>query len=163
MVATSFLTGSTGNSNTPLTLTPRPANEMYIETITIDQIPFTNKDGAGWDLTTGPDVYIELHDDKGGKLFHAEGDRREDITPKRLPLEWKFKTIVDLFGKKVGVRIGDFSGKHYFRIYDYDETGSDKIGYADFTVNELLKSNGLVKEYKIPNGNVTLRITVSWE
>jgi len=52
---------------------------------------------------------------------------------------------------------------HHFRIYDYDDTGNDQIGTASFTVNDLIKSQGNRKEFKIENGNVTIRITVKWE
>ena len=37
------------------------------------------------------------------------------------------------------------------------------IGTASFTVNDLIKSQGNGKEFKIVNGNVTIRITVRWE
>lgn len=134
-----------------LTITP---GKVYLESIILDQMPFVDGAGAGWDLATGPEVYFSLLDAGGTPIVVSQ--YYQDVTPNQLPLQWT--------ATAPGTRMSDWSGQLSFLYYDYDDGSNDDfIGGIGFRINTLIAARGYLRSYSLQAAGITMRMGVRWE
>jgi PKD repeat protein len=126
---------------------------VFLETITVEAIPFTDPYGAGWDLTSGPDLYPDLYDESVGVLF-TSSYYYLDVSPSDLPLQYELNP---------GLRLTDWAAAYFVRLWDYDDlSGDDYIGSANgFRINDVIASSGYVSTVTRSNNSGTIRVYIS--
>lgn len=92
--------------------------KMRAESISLVSFPLTDANGAGWDFTSGPDVYIEIM--QGNTLVYQSG------------------YVQNLAGSNTYSDMVEFTSPqatYSIRIYDYDDglTTDDYMGGINFT------------------------------
>ena len=103
-------------------------SNFKITEVSISKIPFTDKNGVGWDTSDGPDVFYNMEDEKNNILANGESSRYSDVKLASLPLTWTYSQAYPITNL-------DFT--HYVTIYDYDSlSANDRIGYVGFTMSE---------------------------
>jgi PKD repeat protein len=130
--------------------------KVYITTIRINDIPFTDIYGSGWDLLTGPDVFADLVT-SSSVIFTLRSYYRLDVSPSDLPIQWDFSQHFE---------IPDWSMVYYINIWDYDEFGDDYIGGSNgFRINDIITSVGYVSSIERQNNSGTIATTLllRWE
>jgi len=130
--------------------------KVYITTLRINDIPFTDPNGAGWDLSSGPDVYADLVTSSSA-VFTLRPYYYLDIAPSDLPIQWILSPQYE---------IPDWSTTYYIDIWDYDQIGDDHIGSSNgFRINDIITSVGYVSSVERQNnsGTITTTILLEWE
>ncbi len=131
---------------------PETYDRVFIERITIQEIPFTDGQGAGWDLMTGPDVFVDFGT-SSAIVFSLRPYYRLDVSPSDLPIQWSLTPSYE---------ITNWSTNYYVYIYDYDETGDDYIGAPfGFSINSVIAINGYATSITRENGTGTISVVVS--
>ncbi|MCX7836051.1 MAG: PKD domain-containing protein [bacterium] len=122
---------------------------VYLSRFTIHQIPFTDNQGSGWDLTTGPDVFCEL---VTNNTLIASTQPIFDIVQSQLPLIWDFSTPYFISNR---------SQLYSLNIFDYDDFSShDFIGSVNFAINNI--GNNYPANVLLQNGQVRVTLTLIW-
>lgn len=99
-------TGFTG-SNCSQQVTP---TNILIKSISVTSFPATDANGAGWDLTNGPDIYITISQN-GNVLYENSANFSQNGAP-----NVTFNTNFVL---------PDVDGIYSVSVYDYDDFDSD--------------------------------------
>ena len=135
---------------------PETPDRVFVERITIQEIPFTDGQGAGWDLLTGPDVFAEFGTNSN-IVFSLRPNYRLDVSPSDLPIQWSLATSYE---------ITNWSTNFFVYIWDYDETGDDYIGAPNgFSINSIIAVDGYVTSVTKENSAGTIRavVTLRWQ
>ena len=135
---------------------PETPTRVFIERITIQDIPFTDGQGAGWDLMTGPDVFV-VFGTSSDIVFSLRPYYRLDVSPSDLPIQWSLTPSLE---------ITNWSTNYYVYIYDYDETGDDYMGSSyGFSIDDVISFEGYVTEITRGNsaGNIQVVVSLRWE
>ncbi len=152
LIARNNATGASDIEMRQIEITP---GKVYIGGIIIEDIPFTDSYGAGWDLFTGPDVYPQVAD-SNNVLFTTQ-TYYLDVAPSDLPLNWNLSPDFEM----------THWGTHYFvRVWDYDDTGDDYMGSSyGFSIDDVISSEGYVSEITRGNsaGNIQVVVGLRWE
>lgn len=82
LIASRSITGISDTTSQSLTISP---GRVFIESIRVEQIPFVDQSGAGWDLSSGPDVFWSL-DNAAGTEIAVSPTYFIDVAPANLPL-----------------------------------------------------------------------------
>jgi len=93
------------------------------------KLPFTDPNSAGWDLSSGPDLFFIL---KKTNLVVVDASTNyiSDVVESMLPAYWTFTSPY---------QIDDWAGEHYFELYDWDASGDDYIGKTEsFKINNVV-------------------------
>lgn len=148
LTATQTSTGRTSTTSQTVSITP---GNVYLRQITINQIPFNDSQGAGWDLTTGPDVYIDVV--SGGTIV-VSSSVVYDVTQSQLPIQY---TLSNPY------QISNWSQQYRIDIWDYDDLSNDDyIGSVNFTINGINQANNYPTTSTIQNGQVRVTLTLDW-
>jgi PKD repeat protein len=102
---------ATNRSNTfykMLIITP---GRVFISSVRIDDIPFTDIYGAGWDLFSGPDVYPDLVT-SSNIVFTLRSYYMLDVSPSDLPIQWNLAQ---------DFQIPSWSTTYFISVWDYDD------------------------------------------
>ena len=125
--------------------------QVEVTSATVRDMPFTNDQGQGWDLASGPEVYFAAFDGLGEQTGTSNYYR--DVAPGNLPLSFQ----------NVEFLIDDFGEEYEAFLVDYDATTTDDvIGSIIFTVDGL----GIVGDYPstatLDAGGITLDLDLTW-
>jgi PKD repeat protein len=90
--------------------------KLRVTGIKLIAMPFTNSNGAGWDSSTGPDVYFKLTDSNNASYFTTE--TYMDIVPNDLPIT---------FNEPFPLVYTNFNYQYILALYDYDWPSSDDL------------------------------------
>lgn len=153
LIAENGSTGIIDLETKQLTITP---GKVYLERIRIEEIPFTDEYGAGWDLFSGPDVYSDFAT-ASDIVFTQRSQYYLDVAPSDLPIQWSIGS---------GYELTNWSTAYFVLIWDYDEFGDDYIGSSyGFRINDVIDTEGYVSTVVRENDSGTIRtvVTLSWE
>jgi len=128
------------------------ATGMRITKVTILEFPATESNGAGWDLTSGPDVTFRIT--KGtscGAATFEPSTHYENATP-GIALEWD-----------VNYYITDVNANWSVCVYDYDTIDADDfMGGLYFRPQD--KATGAASSaLTLQSGSIKLRLDVTWQ
>ena len=129
---------------------------VFIQEIRIENMPFSDEYGSGWDLFSGPDVYSDLATTLD-IVFTLRSYYHLDVAPSDLPIQWLLSS---------GYEITDWSTAYFVLIWDYDNTGDDYIGSSNgFRINDVIATEGYVSTVARENGSGAIRtvVTLRWE
>lgn len=146
---------STGKFDTEIKQIPITPGSVFIEAIRVDQVPFTDEYGAGWDLLSGPDLDLYFVN-SGGIVFYFNYYYL-DVAPSDLPLTWD---VIPEF------RIPSWSTVYGIELWDYDDIGSDYMGTTNgFSINHVISSAGYASTVSLQNNSGTIRavIMLRWQ
>ncbi len=122
------------SNQTSQTLNIKPG-KVFLQTITVNDIPLTKPSGGGWDLTSGPDVYFTIIDSVGTVIIDGSGSIYNDVTQSMLPLSWQFTPELP-FEKTA------WNKTYFIRVWDWDATGDEIIGTTNgFKITQLINAN----------------------
>ena len=148
---------STGRFDTAaqqITITP---GRVFLEAISVVQIPFINSAGLPWDIGSGPDLYV-IFRDYTNPLINFGGGPVDNVQSADLPLLWQIPG---------GYEITDWAKVYYVEIWDDDPLGDDDhIGTpSGFTVNNIITHSGYVPGELIQDlyGNIQVMLHLRWE
>ena len=147
---------STSRSDTihkTLTITP---GKVYLETVFVDQIPFTMPNGSAWDNNgTTPDLQWDFLDPSSNTILYTL--TIDDVLPSDFPIRWTLNNPY---------QVNNWSGTYQFKLYDDDwPFGSELMGSVSCRINSLVSSSGYTQSYSLTgaSGTIRLRIEVRWE
>ncbi|MFZ4400279.1 MAG: PKD domain-containing protein [Bacteroidales bacterium] len=118
-------TGSGGTNTITQTINIDVAfTKAFIKKITILNLPFINSSGAGWDPSSGPDVYYKITDINNVILWAlSTSNRNDDVTPSMLPISWVYPAPY--------WQIPDINEPIFIDLFDYETIGNDEyMGYC---------------------------------
>lgn len=120
-------TGEGGSHSTTKTVNITAPTSVKILGIKLSGMSFTNPSGAGWDATTGPDIFCTVTDNSDVILL--TGQTFNDVTGLPPSLSW---------GISPGYQITNFVANYKFKIWDYDTPDpNDFIGGYSFSFSSL--------------------------
>lgn len=106
--------------------------QVRVTKATVQEMPFTNDQGQGWDFSSGPEVYFTAFDSSDQRLVTS--NYHQDVAPSELPISFEGADFL----------IDDFSEEYRVFLVDYDAaSGDDSIGGIIFTIDGL----GIVGDY----------------
>lgn len=148
LIATNSDNDRTDTENRTISITP---GRVSIEGISIEAIPFTDSYGAGWDLSSGPDVYPDIVNASSIVIYESP-TYFPDVSPSSLPLSWSLNT-----------NITDWAAYYYVRVWDYDDVSeNDYIGATNgFRINDIITGGSYASEFTKTNSSGTIRIAIS--
>ncbi len=153
LVATNNITGKSNSTIKPITITP---GKVFIESIRINDMPFTDSYGAGWDLFSGPDVYPDLMTPLGA-IISLRNYYALDVAPSDLPLQWFLASPY---------QISNWTTTYFIMLWDWDASGDDYIGASNnFKIDDIIATQGyqttIVRENS--SGTISTTITLRWQ
>lgn len=122
--------GAGGSNQTTQTINIGAAyTKCFITSVTINSIPFTDGSGAGWDISSGPDVFIKIAKYNGPSapmvVYDGTAKRISDMTLNMFPTTFTLATPIE---------VTDFDFGHLIQMWDYDTPDPDDLigntGYA---------------------------------
>ncbi|HQJ45558.1 MAG TPA: carboxypeptidase regulatory-like domain-containing protein [Ignavibacteriaceae bacterium] len=132
LTATNTTSGLSDQTSQNLVITP---GKVFLQRTIVDEIPFVDENGAGWDLTSGPDVFFTIIDSVGNVIIDGSGSRVDDVTPSMLPLAWDFTPELEFLKSS-------WNKTYFIRVWDWDATGDDLIGTTNgFKITQLISNN----------------------
>ncbi len=147
---------STGKSDIMFNWISITPGKVYVESIRINDMPFTDQYGAGWDLFSGPDVFPRLVT-LSAVIVSFQSSYDLDTAPSDLPLQWNFNPDYE---------ITNWSTAYFVDIWDYDDFGSDYIGSSNgFRINDVIAVYGYVTTIMRQNtsGTIETVVTLRWQ
>jgi len=153
------LTATNSSTNKSDTLTRSLLIEpqrVFISSIIIDEMPFTDLNGNPWDLYSGPDVYPDLGS-LSGAVFSMRSSYIADVEPADLPIQWDLEEEFE---------IPDWDMMYFINIRDYDGSGDDFIGSSGgYRINGIILTDGYPTVVQQQNREQTITTTIifRWE
>lgn len=135
--------GSNGGSDEP------DFNQVTVESITVNDFPFTTDDGSNWDSFSNPDPRIEVVKDATGSLEAVTGTFN-NTSPDALPLEYANTPFT----------IDDLSARYNFNLYDVDNTDSAFIGGVFYNFSNL--TDNYPESKTIAAGDISYTLELNW-
>jgi len=132
-------------------------SSVFIDRVYVDNIPFVDASGAGWDLLSGPDLFFNLTDSVSTVLYSTQSRYYADLAPGNLPVNW---TIVPAY------QIANWSKALYVDLWDYDGISNDYIGYTSgFRISTVIAQLGYVTTLSLQNtsGTIRVRLILRWQ
>jgi PKD repeat protein len=118
--------GGTTTITHEVTIRKKPTG-LRIVAFEVDNMPFTDGNGAGWDPGSGPDHTLRLRITPLQPFMMDQSSYYSDVKPSDLPLAWTLSTPVN---------VTSLSAIRAFILYDYDSLDpDDQIGglHMDFS------------------------------
>jgi PKD repeat protein len=148
LIATQSSSSTADTARQTLIITPGTA---LLDSIRVDQIPFTNAKGFGWDSTSGPDLFFTL-EEAGEPL--ASSAAYNNIFPDYLPVKWYITN---------GLPIQNMTENYSIILYDDDgPAASDSIGAVSFTMQSIADTAGYTPVVTLHDSLNTVRITLTF-
>jgi PKD repeat protein len=154
LTATNSSTTKSNLKSKQLTITP---GKVFVEKITVDQIPFTDSSGIAWDFGSGPDLYPNF-DDNNNILVSFSTSYASNIAPSSLPLTWTLSPTYE---------ITDWSKAFFVVLWDYDPLDADDYIGAPygFRINDVISLSGYTTSVSLQNasGSIKVRVILKWQ
>jgi len=156
LIARATQTGKADTTDHTITITP---GKVFLDSVVVVDMPFTDQSGAGWDLTSGPDLIIDFVDSSANVLLEWAPSAWTDLTPSDLPVRGYTAPAF---------RITDWGMFYFVILWDYDDlSDNDRIGYPDgFSINSVIAGLGYVRNFTVQgwyNNSITVRYAIHWE
>lgn len=140
--------GGTASTSEAINVSVR-FNAVTITRVAIEEMPFSNDQGAGWDVSSGPDVYYEVYDEND-EVAVSKDTYYENIGPSDLPVSWNEDYTISELGEE-----------HAIYLWDYDPANADDgIGGIAFTPNG--GDGNYPQTISLDAGGITLGLRVEW-
>ncbi len=154
LIAINTSSSLTDTTRHTLSITP---GRVYLDSLVINDLPWVDGTGAGWDLTSGPDVNIYFGplpvSETSGSFLYSWGTLT-DLTQSQLPISAYISTPW---------QFANWSTSYGFAFYDYDAGSSnDLMGTVSFTINNLI-TQGYLNSYNLQTGSYRLKLVVHWQ
>lgn len=150
---------STGKSSIAIKEIKIKPSKVFFKSIDVVDIPFVDANGSGWDLNSGPDVFIQFVDSVGNVLISSSRSIYYDVKPSDLPIGWDFIPELE-FPKHLWAKT------LLVAVWDYDDISSNElIGITrGFNINKLLELNN-PNSYLLESsdGKTKIRIYFKWQ
>lgn len=135
----------------PVDPNPHYAN-VKITKVRVEEMPFVDGTGAGWDPNDGPDVKFTLY--QAGTSV-VKSDIKKDVVSANLPLEWNLSQAYV---------INNFDTEYQIKVEDDD---TDLLNPDDLIGAYTFKANGYTSGYPasiVLSGNNGLKVVlyVQW-
>lgn len=135
---------------------PDPPDRVFVERIRINQIPFADERGEGWDLFSGPDLFADLAT-SSDIVFTLRPYVHIDVAPSDLPIQWSLSS---------GYEITNWSTVYSILVWDHDELGDDLIGASNgFRIVDVINTEGYATTIMRQNtsGTIETVVTLRWQ
>ncbi|MAO64114.1 MAG: hypothetical protein CL666_03870 [Balneola sp.] len=145
-----------GEDSITKTITIEP-KKMFIKTLSVSAMPFTNDSGQAWDATSGPDVFVNFINDSGEG--YSMGEAYSDIKKSDLPIGWEYE------GAGLELSRIDFDTNFIFQIGDEDVSEHDLIENVPtdfFTITDKWLDE-TPESVSLTTGESTIELTLGWE
>jgi hypothetical protein len=126
---------------------------VVVTEVAVHSIPFSTPDeDRPWDLSSGPDLYIEVHGPDGARLHASEAI--DDVRPSDLPvmLEGGFAM--------------EASGRYVLRLLDADMAGTEEVARISVERGALAEAGRGTEPprcVEYAEGRTTLRLMLAWD
>lgn len=140
-----------GDCNCPVNYTgpdcsqQKTPTNLVMSSITIATTPATDG-GAGWDLTSGPDIFVVVTDANGTELYST----RSNFKQNSFSAAWSTNWIVP-----------NPSGIYTFSVYDYDDNLSADDFMGGIQTAMYTSTNGFPNLLNINCGNCVVSFAAS--
>lgn len=121
---------------------------IRISRVRVTSFPATDN-GAGWDLTSGADIYVEIY--KGSTLLWDSGAFIQNANP-NTNHTWNVSGFVDL---------NDANGQYQIFLYDYDDFDPDDL-IGGYTFVPYDNQNGFPSTLILNSGDVDFELEVEY-
>jgi hypothetical protein len=123
--------------------------QIFVDSIRVQNILFTDQNGAGWDLTTGPDLFYEL---TLNSSVLRTGVVLDDLGPQDLPVGWYVNPPY---------QVDSWTSTFHLDLYDYDSASeNDHMVAISFVVNNIIAEHGYPRTITYRNDQGTIDVTV---
>lgn len=128
-------------------------DQLFLDSLIIEEMPFVDESGAGWDVASGPDVFFRLLQ---GSTTLSTSNVQNDRAPGNLPLLWLASPPYEIETWTTDVIVD---------IWEYDDIADDYVGNVVFDFETLTQQNGYVNSYTVSNASETIRVrmAVYWQ
>ena len=153
LTASNNVTGKTDQMSKIIAITP---GKVYLQKVIVDQIPFSDANGSGWDFGSGPDLYFSVTDSVSSVIYEAS-TYFADLAPASLPVLWNLSPEY---------QFQNWNKTYYINLWDYDPLDADDyIGYANgFRISQEVNSNyPTTVSLQNTSGTIKVRIILRWE
>lgn len=126
--------------------------KIFITKVDVTKFPATETSGAGWDLSSGPDIYPVISEGST-KLWEAETYYTDANS-----------TLVYTFTPKTAITITKLSETHSISLYDYDDIGGDDyMGGITFTPYSDTNGFPATRVLSCSNCNTSYKIYLEYQ
>jgi chitodextrinase len=123
--------------------------EVTITQIEVQEMPFANDNGAGWDFASGPDVYVTRFNVPEDARVNRTSTRYDDVASEDLPLSYS-----------TSFAIGDLSEEQSINLIDSDPNADDFIGGVSYTFDELIGE--YPNDFTLQFEDIEYDLTLEW-
>jgi PKD repeat protein len=124
--------------------------QATVTEVRIQDMPFSNDQGQGWDPFSGPDpYYVAANLDTGSEL--AASGFYEDVGESNLPLQYPDTEWT----------ISDLSERHLVSIYDSDSNEDDFISGIEFDLSQQVGTYSETVTLDIQD--TTIELSIDWQ
>jgi len=155
LTASNTVNGKSNETSKIITITP---GKVFLQRVIVDQIPFTDNNGAGWDLASGPDLYFTIID-SARNVVYATSSYYNNLTPSGLPVQWDFSPELQFLKSS-------WNKTYFIDLWDYDVANNDdEIGFTDgFKIIQQINANfPTTVSLQNSNGTIKVRLILRWQ
>ncbi len=135
-----------------------PYTKVKIKKITITAMPFTTPSGAGWDVTSGPDVYMKILSPNPNNTTLITGGVFNDVLQSSLPIAWNVTPLLQV------PTLNEF---YYVNLYDSDSPPidpDDNMGFVGFRMDNYMTGAGAFPaQITLTQNGITAILDLQWE
>lgn len=155
-------TGSGGTNSTSKTINITAPTILKILSVKLIAIPLTQANGGGWDLGSGPDVFIQITDD-GSTSFYKHPFYFSDVVASNLPLNFELQNSSKIL-TPLTITSANFSKKIALKIWDYDPIVDELMAGLTFLPSSLTTgANAYPTTLSGTVGGLTVEFTLQWQ
>lgn len=123
----------------------KPSSIMVTKIEVLD-FPATEEDGGGWDLTSGPDIFVSIHNDSDGLLIGISSGYHENANP----------DIIYEFTGEDPIAL-DANTDYVIALWDYDYPDDDELMIA-LTFDPYDDTNGFPETLDITHSKASFKL-----
>lgn len=155
LTASNIVTGKSNQTSQNLTIIP---GKVFLQNVIVDEIPFVDANGGGWDLTNGPDVFFTIIDSIGNVIIDGSSSRVENVTLSMLPLSWTSNPELEYLKSS-------WNKTYFIRVWDWDSTGDDLIGTTNsFKIIQQVNANyPTTVSLQSTDAKTKVRLILKWQ
>jgi|GEM_PF-898716 len=155
LTATNTSTGKSNQTSQNIVITP---GKVFLQRVIVDQFPFTNSGGVGWDIGSGPDLFFTIIDSVKNNVYKV-GTYYEDLTPSSLPVQWVLSPELEFLKSS-------WNKTFYINLWDYDPLDDDdEIGFTNgFKITQQISASyPTTVSIQNTNGTIKVRLILRWQ